>query len=46
MYLALAHRLETEVGVAPTDLIVNVIDNTRADWSFGWGRAQFLDGDL
>jgi phenylpyruvate tautomerase PptA (4-oxalocrotonate tautomerase family) len=23
-----------------------VVANTRADWSFGLGRAQFLDGDL
>jgi hypothetical protein len=32
--------------VAPTGLIVNVVANTTADWSFAYGRAQFLDGDL
>ena len=31
----------------PTDLIVSVVANgRRADWSFGLGRAQFLEGDL
>ena len=32
--------------MAPTDLIVSVVANDREDWSFGLGRAQFLDGDL
>ena len=41
-----ATRLETECDVAPTDLIVSVAANGRDDWSFGLGRAQFLDGDL
>jgi phenylpyruvate tautomerase PptA (4-oxalocrotonate tautomerase family) len=29
-----------------SDLVVSVSANTREDWSFGLGRAQFLDGDL
>ena len=45
-YRRLAERLELEVGLKPTDLIVSVIANERADWSFGLGRAQFLEGDL
>ena len=45
-YARLAERLETEVGLRPSDLIVSVVANERADWSFGLGRAQFLDGDL
>ena len=45
MYAALSERLET-IGVAPTDLIISVVENTKADWSFGIGRAQFLTGDL
>jgi hypothetical protein len=32
--------------VAPTDLIVSVFVNGLQDWSFGLGRAQFLEGDL
>ncbi len=45
MYAALATRLEGERGVAASDLIVSVVANGQADWSFGLGRAQFLDGD-
>jgi phenylpyruvate tautomerase PptA (4-oxalocrotonate tautomerase family) len=45
-YAELARRLEAECGVAPTDLIVSVLGNGRQDWSFGLGRAQFLEGDL
>lgn len=46
MYRELAARLEREAGVAPTDLVVSVIANTRSDWSFGHGEAQFLTGAL
>lgn len=45
-YAELARRLEADCGVAPTDLIVSVVANGRQDWSFGLGRAQFLEGDL
>ena len=45
-YEQLAKRLDAECGVAPTDLIVSVVNNGREDWSFGLGRAQFLEGDL
>jgi phenylpyruvate tautomerase PptA (4-oxalocrotonate tautomerase family) len=46
LYARLAERLERECGVATTDLVVSVAGNGRADWSFGLGRAQFLEGDL
>lgn len=46
LYAELAERLQKQVGLAPSDLIVSVTENTRADWSFGMGRAQFLEGDL
>jgi phenylpyruvate tautomerase PptA (4-oxalocrotonate tautomerase family) len=45
MYAAMSARLAT-LGVPPTDLIISVTENTRADWSFGLGRAQFLEGGL
>lgn len=46
VYRELASRLHEHCGVAPTDLIVSVVTNGREDWSFGLGRAQFLEGDL
>jgi phenylpyruvate tautomerase PptA (4-oxalocrotonate tautomerase family) len=45
-YAELARRLEEDCGVAPTDLIISIVANEREDWSFGGGRAQFLEGDL
>ena len=45
-YRELAARLDERCGIAPTDLIVSVVGNNREDWSFGLGRAQFLEGDL
>jgi phenylpyruvate tautomerase PptA (4-oxalocrotonate tautomerase family) len=46
LYAALARALEARVGLRPEDLIVSIVANTPADWSFGLGRAQFLDGEL
>jgi phenylpyruvate tautomerase PptA (4-oxalocrotonate tautomerase family) len=46
LYAALAERREQNCGVAPEDLIVSLVSNSPADWSFGMGRAQFLEGDL
>lgn len=46
LYAELAGRLRERTGLAPSDLIVSVTENTKADWSFGTGRAQFLEEDL
>jgi phenylpyruvate tautomerase PptA (4-oxalocrotonate tautomerase family) len=46
MYAELAKRLEVECGVRSEDLIISVMANKHADWSFGLGQAQFLDGTL
>jgi len=46
LYSALAARLADRGLVAPTDLVVSITQNTRDDWSFGLGKAQFLTGDL
>jgi phenylpyruvate tautomerase PptA (4-oxalocrotonate tautomerase family) len=46
VYRELASRLQEACGIAPTDLVVSVVTNGREDWSFGLGRAQFLEGDL
>lgn len=46
LYAALAQRLEADAGVQSSDLVVSIVSNTQADWSFGLGRAQFLEGDL
>ena len=42
----LTEALEQKCGVAPSDVMVNYVENTDADWSFGNGEAQFLNGKL
>src|ERR671921_64016 len=43
LYAGLCHRLGEATGLAAGDLVVSVMGNTREDWSFGLGKAQFLD---
>lgn len=45
-YRLLTEELERNCGIAPSDVMVSIIENTDEDWSFGLGRAQFLTGDL
>jgi hypothetical protein len=33
-------------GIAPSDVMINLVTTTDEDWSFGYGRAQFLTGEL
>lgn len=46
LYAALADRLGAAGAVRPEDLIVSLVENTKEDWSFGFGQAQFLTGAL
>ncbi|KAF4943868.1 hypothetical protein FGADI_13104 [Fusarium gaditjirri] len=45
-YAEIMRLLKENVGLGDGDLIVSVAANTREDWSFGAGRAQFLTGEL
>lgn len=45
-YRLLAESLKSNGGVSPDDLIVTLVENKDADWSFGQGRAQFLTKEL
>ena len=46
LYRTLAERLGNRHGIAPTDLMVSITGNSREDWSFGNGVAQFVEGQL
>lgn len=46
LYRLLTEELEKACGIPPADVIVSIVENTDADWSFGYGRAQFLTGEL
>ena len=39
-------NLAARCGLDSADLVVSITDNSDADWSFGYGRAQFLTGEL
>lgn len=45
-YQLVVKELEKTCGVAPSDVMINHITCADEDWSFGFGRAQFLTGEL
>lgn len=45
LFAAVAARLG-ELGVAGENVFIGYVENTAADWSFGFGRAQYVTGEL
>jgi phenylpyruvate tautomerase PptA (4-oxalocrotonate tautomerase family) len=45
-YELLVRELDRCCGVKPSDVVVSITQNADEDWSFGYGRAQFLTGEL
>lgn len=45
LYAEIARRLEA-VGVAGEDVFIGYVENGPQDWSFGFGRAQYMTGEL
>jgi len=45
-YAELARALEKDCGLPGSDLIVTCTENAQEDWSFGMGKAQFVEGTL
>jgi len=45
-YRLLTEELQKSCGIEPSDVMVSMVENSDEDWSFGLGRAQFLEGDL
>ncbi|MCM0599472.1 tautomerase family protein [Periweissella fabalis] len=35
-----------QLGISPTDIMINMVENTNYDWSFANGKAQFITGEL
>jgi hypothetical protein len=46
LYQDLVRELQASCGIAPTDVVISIVSNTKADWSFGNGEAQFITGKL
>jgi hypothetical protein len=45
-YDLLCRELLRCCGVKASDVVVSMTQNTDEDWSFGYGRAQFITGEL
>ncbi len=45
LFAEIARRLG-EVGIAGEDVFIGYVENGPADWSFGFGRSQYLTGEL
>ncbi len=45
LYAEIARRL-AEVGVAGEDVFIGYVENGPQDWSFGFGKAQYVTGEL
>lgn len=45
LYAEIARRL-SDVGVGAEDVFIGYVENGPQDWSFGFGRAQYLTGEL
>lgn len=45
-YRLLVEYLEADCGIEPRDVMVSMVVNSDEDWSFGFGRAQFLTKEL
>jgi phenylpyruvate tautomerase PptA (4-oxalocrotonate tautomerase family) len=46
LYALLARNLKRDCGLDPADLVVSITENESEDWSIGYGKSQFLDGEL
>jgi phenylpyruvate tautomerase PptA (4-oxalocrotonate tautomerase family) len=45
LFAAIAGKLG-ELGVAGEDVFIGYVENAAGDWSFGFGRAQYVTGEL
>ncbi|TVU66882.1 tautomerase family protein [Paenarthrobacter nitroguajacolicus] len=45
LFEAIASSL-AELGIAGEDVFVGYVENTPGDWSFGFGRSQYVTGEL
>ena len=45
-YRLTTEELERTCAIEPSDVMINCVTCDDEDWSFGYGRAQFLTGEL
>lgn len=45
-YRLLTEKLEKQCQLNPKDIMITFVTNGAGEWSFGFGKAQFLTGEL
>lgn len=45
-YQDVADTLQANLDLNPKNLLITIMENDDADWSFGYGKAQFCTGEL
>lgn len=45
LFHTIAEQLEP-LGISGEDVFIGMVENGPQDWSFGFGRAQYTEGDL
>jgi phenylpyruvate tautomerase PptA (4-oxalocrotonate tautomerase family) len=45
-YELLSQELARRCDIKASDIVVSITQNDDEDWSFGYGRAQFITGEL
>jgi len=46
LYELLARNLKRDCNLDPADLVISITENEDEDYSLGYGKAQFCNGDL
>lgn len=46
LFALIAEDLDRNCGVSPMDVMINLVQVSESDWSFGNGQPQFLTGAL
>lgn len=45
-YKLVTDKLKERNNIDPKDVLISIVENNDEDWSFGYGRAQFITGEL
>lgn len=45
-YRQIATELTQALKIKGSEILISLVENGDADWSFGWGEAQFVSGKL
>ena len=46
LYELLARNLKRDCGLDPADLVISITENESEDLSIGYGKAQYVNGDI